>query len=326
MGTRISDLIIPEVVSEVASALIIGRPAIVNSGIAVQDYNNVDIREGGEFFKVPFWNEVSGDDEVLQEETPLTPGKITMGQDIGVVCHRGKAWSASDLAKIISGEDPNRQVAEQMANYWAKRYDAALLAVLKGVFSGPLKDTHVLDRGATAEADYPRTVKVEDFVDAMSLLGDEMGVFTAIIMHSKVYADLQKQGLITFGQTVMGQRIIETGEIPTFMGRRVVVNDNVPVETYTVESITDAKKYTTFISAPGVMYFGFQRELQVEVDRDILSFEDYLSTSVHFGAHLKGVKWAVTTTNPDNATLSTGTNWAKVFPDKAIKIVALKTN
>jgi len=330
MPTSIADLIIPEVVGDIASALMVDKTALVGSGVASPDYENVDIREGGEFCKIPFWNEVAGEDEVLVEGSALTPDKITMGEDIGVVLHRGKAWSAYTLARIVSGKDPNRAVGEQLANFWGKRYDATLISVLNGAFSGPLASTHVLDVSAAPDSgDYPVTPDPTHFVDAMALLGDNMSeAFEVIIMHSHVYAVLLKQGLIEFGQTVMGQRVIETGELPTFLGRRVIVSDNCPVEEYVIDTTnnTTGKRYTTFIAGRGVMYFGFQRDLAIETDKDILAQEEFLVTTAHFCAHLKGVKWNTTTTNPNNATLATGGNWQKVWPDKAIRIVALKTN
>ncbi|NPA76754.1 MAG: hypothetical protein GXN93_03295 [Candidatus Diapherotrites archaeon] len=91
-------------------------------------------------------------------------------------------------------------------------------------------------------------------------------------------------------------------------------------------SITNAKRYTTFLAARGCMYFGFQRDLSLETDKDILAQEEFLVTTAHFCPHLRGVKWKVTTTNPDNATLATASNWERVWPEKAIRIVALKTN
>lgn len=329
MATSIQDLIIPEVVGEIASALMVDKTALVNSGVASPDYNNADIREGGEFARVPFWNEVAGEAERMVEGTPLTPDKITMGEDIGVIVHRGKAWSAYTLARIVSGRDPNRAVGEQLANFWGKEYDRALLSVLKGVFAGPLESTHVLDVSAPDDQTYPVTAEPAHFIDAMALLGDNMQeAFEVIIMHSKVYADLLKQGLIQFGQTVMGQQVIETGHLPTFLGRRVIVSDACPVEEYVINTTTGdtGKRYTTFIAARGSMYFGFQRGLTIETDKDILAQEEFLVTTAHFCPHLKGVKWAVTTVNPGNTELATAANWQKVWPDKAIRIVALKTN
>lgn len=321
MGTRIADLIIPEVVSEVASAIIVEKTALIRSGVANGDYENADIREGGQFVNVPFWKELTGDDEVMQEGTALTPDKISMDKDIGVICHRAKAWSSSELAKIVSGKDPTQAVGEQLGTYWAKRYDVALISVLKGA----LPSTHVNDISQNTDGQPPVTASVEALIDTMGLIGDNANEFTTIIMHSKVYNDFLKAGIIQFGQTNLSNVILESGDIPTLLGRRVIVSDNVPVETYTAGTTTFTR-YTTYIAQSGAMYFGFQRELMTETDRDILAFEDYLSTNVHFCPHLRGVKWAVTTTNPDNAALATASNWQKVYPDKAIRVVALKSN
>lgn len=322
--TRIADLIIPEVVSEVAAAVIVEKTALVKSGVATGDYENVNIKEGGEFIKVPRWAELSGDDEVISdaETWSLTPDKITQYEDIGVICHRGRAWSSADLAAIVSGTDPTKAIGEQIGKYWAKRYDAALISVLKGALPS---DTHVNDISQQTDGGEPVKASTEALIDTMGLLGDNADEFTTIIMHSKVYNDFLKEGLITFGQTNMSNVILENGKIPTLLGRRIIVSDNVPVETYTVGTST-YRKYTTYIAQNGAMYLGFQKELMTEADRDILGFRDYLSTQVHFCPHLRGVKWATTTTNPDNATLATSSNWQKVYPDKAIRVVALKSN
>ena len=321
--TGLADLIIPEVVSEVASAVIVEKTALIKSGVATADYNNVNIKSGGEFIKVPFWSELTGDDEVISdaETWSLTPDKITQYEDIGVICHRGRAWSSAELAAIVSGSDPTRAIGEQLGNYWSKRYDAALISVLKGA----LPSTHINDISQQTDGQPPVSATVEALIDTMGLLGDNANEFTTIIMHSKVYNDFLKAGLIQFGQTNLSNVILENGEIPTLLGRRVIVSDNVPVETYNTGT-TNYTKYTTYIAQNGAMYFGFQRELVTETDRDILGFRDYLSTQVHFCPHLRGVKWATTTTNPDNTTLATPTNWQKVYPDKAIRVVALKSN
>lgn len=321
--TGVADLIIPEVVSEVAAAVIVEKTALIKSGVATGDYNNVGIREGGEFIKVPFWSELTGDDEVISdaENWSLTPDKITQYEDIGVICHRGKAWSSAELAAIVSGSDPTKAVGEQLGNYWAKRYDAALISVLKGA----LPSTHINDISQQTDGQPPVEATIEALIDTMGLLGDNANEFTTIIMHSKVYNDFLKQGLIQFGQTNLSNVILENGEIPTLLGRRVIVSDNVPVESYKVGNST-YKKYTTYIAQNGAMYLGFQRELMTETDRDILAFRDYLSTQVHFCPHLRGVKWATTKTNPDNATLAKSANWQKIYPDKAIRVVALKSN
>lgn len=312
MGTRITDLIIPQVVAEVASAVIVDKTAIVRSGVATGDYNNVDITSGGHFIRVPFWNSLDGQDEVIQEGQSLTPDKITQAEDIGVICHRGKAWSASELARIVSGHDITKAIGEQLGLFWAKRYDEALISVLKGA----LPSSHILDVTATTNPN----MSIQNLIDAMNLIGDNANEFTTIIMHSKVYADLLKNNLVQFGQSTLSNVILERGDIPTVLGRRIIVSDSVPVE-----NTATGKVYTTYIAQNGAMYLGFQAELKVETDRDILAKEDYISSDVHFCPHLRGVKWNTTTTNPTNQQLAAASNWQKVYPDKAIRVVALKT-
>ena len=321
--TQIKDLIVEDVVSEVASAVIVEKTALIKSGVATADYNNVNIKEGGNFVKVPFWRELTGEDEVITdaEDFALTPDKITQDEDIGVICHRGRAWSSAELAAIVSGSDPTKAIGEQIGNYWAKRYDTALISVL----SGALPNTHINDISQKEEGKEPIIATVEALIDTMGLIGDNANEFTTIIMHSKVYNDFLKAGLIQFGQTNLSNVILESGNIPTLLGRRIIVSDNVPTETYKVGNST-YKRYTTYIAQNGAMYFGFQRELITETDGDILGFRDYISTQVHFCPHLRGVKWATTKTNPNNNELSNPSNWQKVYPDKAIRVVALKSN
>jgi hypothetical protein len=75
------------------------------------------------------------------------------------------------------------------------------------------------------------------------------------------------------------------------------------------------------------MYLGRQQDLMTETDRDILAFEDVLSTSIHFVPHVKLCKWNTTDTNPTNTLLATATQWTSVANDhKFIGIAALQTN
>jgi hypothetical protein len=66
----------------------------------------------------------------------------------------------------------------------------------------------------------------------------------------------------------------------------------------------------------------------VETDRDSLQGEDYLINRRHFILHPVGVKWQgnAAGTSPTNTELSTGTNWARVYEPKNVKVVALVTN
>ena len=318
--------LIPEVVSEVASAQIVTKTALVSSGVAVGDYENVNIRDGGTTIKVPFIPEFTGDAEILTEGTPLTPSDVSAAQDIGVICHRGKAFRYTTLAQIVTGKDINAIIGEQLGSFWARVYDKALLSVLKGA----LPDSHKLDVSQQTYGQPDVTIDVPKIIDAMNLLGDNADNFEVIIMHSKVYTDLLKAQLVQFPNSSSTEQLIRQGEFGTLLGRRIIVSDSVTSETYTLDdgqgNTETRQKFYTFIAQRGAMYLGFQRDLMTEQDKDILAQTNFLVSHAHFCPHLKGVSWNTNTVNPSDTQLATPANWQKVWADKAIRVVALITN
>lgn len=326
--TKIADVIVPEVLSSMASGEISNFLDFEKTGLVTSDYNNVDIREGGHFAEVRFYNQLdaSDSDEVLEDDKSLTPAKIGTGKDIGVVCHRGKAWGTRELAAILQGDDPQAEIAKQVGKYWARRLAKALQSVLNGAFnaSGPLgtgaTSPHTLDVGVTTGTAVPFSHTYA--LRAMNLLGDAMNDFDGIIMHSKVYTDLVNSKLVAFPYEYNPNNV-NPREPGKYLGKDIIISDDCPVDTGTASYF----KYTSYFFKKGAMYLGRQRDLMTETDRDILAFEDVISTNIHFVPHIKLIKWNVTDTNPDNTALATYGNWASVANDhKFIGLAALITN
>lgn len=318
--TRLADIIVPEIMTDMVTAQISNYMDFVRAGIAVKDYKNVQISDGGDFARVPFYKQLLGDDEVLTDDTSLVPQKITTGVDIGVVCHRGKAWGSRDLAAITSGSDPQKEIAKQVAAFWGKKSATHLISVLNGLFdgtSGVLKDTHRYVYGETGGT---KTMVHSAVVTAAQKLGDAMDGFDAIVMHSKQYADALNAKMVTFPTEYdPGNTNLKVNG--KYMGLEIIVSDYCPTYTATV------LHYTAYLCKKGSLYYGMQKNIMTESDRDILAFKDVLSTSMHFVPHVKLCKWNVTTTNPTNTALGTATNWLKVADDdKFIGVVALITN
>jgi len=322
---RIADVVVPEVLSDMVSAQISKYIDFVKLGIATKDYGNADIKDGGHFAKVPFYDQLTGDDEVVTDDTSLTPGKISTETDIGVVCHRGKAWASRDLAKILSGDDPMKEIAKQVSSFWGKKIANTLISVLNGVFdasAGALKDTHYKKTGADETAAV--IITATSVIAACALLGDAMDEFDAIIVHSKVYADMLRSQLVSFPERFGPDNVKINGDKGTFLGLEIIVTDYCPV---TAGATAPYNLYTCYLVKKGCMYFGLQKDIMTETDRDILAQKDVLATTIHFVPHLKLVKWGVTTQNPTNTQLATATNWSKVADDdKFIGCVALVVN
>src|SRR5262249_54472766 len=100
--------------------------------------------------------------------------------------------------------------------------------------------------------------------------------------HSKVYGDLIKLGVIQ-NQYQSGMDVLKTGLLGTINGLGVMVSDLV-----TKATVSSVVKYQTYIVGPGALALFYQRNVQVEFDRDTLSKEDVISADVHFAPHLFG--------------------------------------
>ena len=135
-ATKISNIIVPEVFDPYFTERTAELAALYLGGMITRDEQFDELASsGGTILKMPFYKDLTGDDEVLSDASALTPGAITTAQDQSRLHMRGRAWGVNDLAKALSGDDPMRAIGDLTAAYWARRYQAILLASLKGVFA-----------------------------------------------------------------------------------------------------------------------------------------------------------------------------------------------
>jgi len=133
--TIINDVIVPEVFNPYVIQRTAELSAFYQSGIIARN-NELDrlASSGGKLINMPFWEDLSGDDEVLSDTGALTVGKIESEQDVAALLTRGRAWSVNDLAKALSGDDPMAAIGDLVAAYWARRFQVTLIKTLDGVF------------------------------------------------------------------------------------------------------------------------------------------------------------------------------------------------
>ena len=305
--TKISDVIVPAVFNPYVVQRTMELSALYNSGIIA---NNPELdrlaTSGGTTINMPYWEDLNGDDEVLSDDGALTPSKITAAQDVAVLLMRGKAWSANDLAKALSGSDPMAAIGNLVAEYWARRMQHTLIKTLDGAFSATNMSNKILDITSKIGAD---KINGETFLDALQLMGDAKDKLTGVVMHSATETQLRKNNLI---QTELDSN---NQPISLFMNKRVIVDDGCPVDT---------GKYTTYLFGQGAVGLGNGgAPVPTETDRDSLAGDDILINRKHFVLHPRGVKWigSAAGSSPTNKELATGTNWSKVYEDKAIRMV-----
>lgn len=312
--TQIADVIVPEVFNQYVIERTAELSAFYQSGVVV---NNPELDKlalsGGRLINMPFWEDLTGEDEVLSDSSSLATDKITASQDVAVLLMRGKAWKSNDLAKALSGDDPMRAIGDLVAAYWARRQQATLISTLKGVFatSGTKMTTNTHDISTLVNNEAAFTG--ETFLDASYKLGDAEEKLTAISVHSLVYANLRKQNLIEYHLDSDNQKIA------TYQGKRVIVDDGMP---------KDGDVFTSYIFGSGAVGLGNgSAPVPTETDRDSLAGDDILINRQHFVLHPRGIKFtdkSVVGSSPTNDELGAGANWERVYEPKNVRIVQFK--
>jgi hypothetical protein len=334
MATLRSDLIIPEVFSPYVIEESTRSDAFLQSGV-VQPMAELNTSGdgSGDFVSVPFYKaNLSGDFEVLTDSTSLTPGKIEADRQIGVLLRRGRAFEARDLAALASGSDPIGAIGQKMAKYVNHQKQKDLVSCLSGVFGSLNSNSSssaffglCLD---SESGDSPTSLNPSHVARAKNVLGDAGDKLTAVVMHSATYYELVERRAVDFvlaadtaaGATASGGSIAGAFDgnvqVPSFMGLRVIVSDD--VQTTGSGASTE---YAVYFMTQGAVGSSESVALRTETDRDILSLSDAMAISLSYCYHPIGAKWGVTTVNPTRSQLETVGNWSKVYETKNIGIV-----
>jgi hypothetical protein len=328
-ATKVSNIIVPEVFDPYVVQRTAVLSALIRSGIVIPDpFLDELAKKGGKLINMPFFNDLTGDDELLDDTSDLTVNNIDAGQDVAALICRAKAWGVSDLAKALSGDDPMKAIGDLVAEYWARKEQTTLIKILSGVFADNIandaadhvKDISIADGNNAADANL---IGADAVIDAATLLGDAAAKLVAIAMHSKVYSRLQKKNLIDF--TPDSEQNIGWG---TYLGKSVIVDD----ECIRVAGGVSGYVYTTYLFGKGAIGRGEgEPEMPTETDRDSLGGggTDILITRRHYILHPRGVKFTsanVVKSTPTNTELALAANWDRVYESKNVRLVALKTN
>jgi hypothetical protein len=339
--TRIADVIVPDVFNPYFIERTAELSALWQSGIVAGD-PRIDALAagGGKVIQMPSFQDLgNSDSEVLSDSAPLTLNNITSQKEDAHILLRGKAWGTNDLARALADGDPMAAIGDLVASYWARDWQRTLVQMLNGIFAGPLSASHrfdvpTLETGASPDAS--KVLGVQNVLNGFKLLGDNAeGNLTAIVMHSAVFYNLVAQKLVVFdntnGTVPVDQTMAAAGNtgIPFFMGRRVIVDDGVPVRA----GVTSGLVYSTYLFGAGSIGLGrANAPVPTETDRDTLAGVDILVNRIHYVLHPRGLSFAPTAGTgvsgeaPTNAELADSAKWSKVFEDKNIHIVEVRTN
>ncbi len=333
--TLVSDIIQPELFLPYVVQRSAQLARMVQSGIVDNDPAFAALADGGgSQVTMPFWNDLAGEDQVLSDTGALITKKITTSADSAVIHNRGDAWSTNDLAGYLAGEDPMLRIADLVADYWARKTQALVIATLEGIFASPLmaaSNVHDIAASGSAGITPATTLTAASFIDSKQLLGDVADKLTAVAIHSAVYSALLKTNLITFeAQSEQGR------PIQRFLGLDVVVDDTLPVE-----MVGGAPVFHTYLFGRGAIAMGVGAKnerleggagnstWQLEFSRQALAGQNVMINRRRFVCHPRGVKFlgtAVAGLSPTNAELANGANWLRVYDPKNTRMVMVRHN
>lgn len=309
--TQVADLITHDEFAGYFAQAMVDRSTLIKSGIATQDPAITALVQGagtkGNFVNLPFFKQLGGGtpnpeaEPIKDDGTELSVEKIEAGEDVAVICRRGKAFGATDLAGMLAGADPMLAIANGLADWWNAEKQARLIKVLEGLLTpstGALKD-HVSGSAST-------TLTADAILDAAQTLGDHKGDIAAYAMNSATENFLMK-----LNTSYMLRPSDTPARLTTFNGRTVIVDDN----------IADG---TVYLFGQGAVAINpGQVANPLETFREELASQGGIITRDASIVHVRGCKWAVTTANPNNAALATATNWGLVYPHKLVRVAKL---
>ncbi len=346
---RIADVVVPEIFAPYVATMTEQKTALVDSGVVVRD-PALDgfLAGGGTTFNAPSWRDIDDDSNILADrvssDNPATiavPNKIQTNQELAVRLSRNNSWATMDLVAALAGDDPSSAISNRVAAYWRRRLQAVFVSTWQGVFSDNAQVTPNDDPRAgitnnevtddlTVDISGAFTAGVTDFsaeafIDAITTAGDSQSDFVAVMMHSIVFSKAQKNNLIDF---IPDSSNAAAADIPTFLGRRVIVDDSMP---------NAAGVFDTWIFGASASRWGVGNpKVPAEVDREPAEGNgggsESLWSRIEWAMHPVGYRFLSGSVangdgGPTNAELADGpNNWARTFPErKMIKAARLIT-
>ena len=262
--------------------------------------------------------------------SPATPQKATQGEQIARKAFVNQGWQAADLAsELAMGGTAMEAIRARTDRYFARQWQRRLIAATNGVLADNVANYSgdmVIDVASEAIADQTSSTRFnrDAFTEALYTAGDSAEIFTTIAVHSVVMAQMVKNNDIDFIPDSDGM-----ATIPTYMGKRVIVDDGLTVTT----GGENGFKYTSVLFGPGAFGYGVGSPITpVAIDRNeeqgdgggIETLWVRNTWLLHpFGFEQTGTPSGISFTQ---AELATAAVWSRVLARKLVPLSYLVTN
>jgi len=309
----------------------------IASGVAATDGTlQAQVNQGGRTGELANFNPLTLDEPNYSTDDPAqnsTPAKVDSGLQKFRLASRNKSWSTMDLSRELALIDPAGAITGRIGRYWARDDERRIISSFLGVLADNIANDSgdmvidVATDGAGAVTDAER-IGGTRVIDALQTLGDHKDSVSILAIHSQIHARLQKQQLIDYIRDADNNIMFET-----YMGKRLIVDDNLPAV-----SGTNRITYTCMLYAPGIVATAKGKvQTPSEVDRLPSAGDgggqDVMYSRVADVWHPVGFSFLSNTltggsnnTQADYGDLELATNWDRIFLRKNVPLAFIKVN
>lgn len=303
------------------------RNPIIASGIVQEDQSIMNlIGEKGNVATIPIYKPLDANESgmgALNNDgmTDNTPVEIGGDKQTCMLIQRMKAFKAKDFTKELTGADPMTHIRDKIAGYYGQVWENELMNISKAVLGVTELKDHVLDLKT-------KSIEAGTIYDAeQAALGDMAGGLGLLVMHSMIYKEYQKMGLVDFDKYVIGNVIQKEVTLPTIAGKHVLVTDRNTV----TGTGTDAV-FSTFLFGEGAFLScdkkNYENQYTTNYDPESSAGVEKFYTKQGKVLHPNGLSLAVDNIakeSPTFAELGTTDNYSLKFNTKNVKMGLIKS-
>lgn len=288
---------------------------IIASQILADDQTMADtLSNGGVMGVTRFYNPLDPDTDAPKPrngKTNNTPSETTGGKQAYIRIDRMNAWKATQLTRELTAADPMAAVARSTGLYWRSYWQGLMLKMAKAVTGVSGLSTHV----ATATNGVTSALVIDG---QQAALGDFAGKFGLYVMHSKIFAEYQKLGLVDYNKYTITNVLQREVELPTINGLIVLVNDR---GTY-----DGSANYESFLFGQGSVLKADPLVITpdyADYDPEVNGGTDILYNNRSMILHPNGLSFkatSITDETPTDAEFANTANWELQFNHKNVRI------
>lgn len=315
---------------------------VLAAGIIREDPSIMDaIGAKGNVATLPIYTPINIHDENMEAlnndgETDNTPQTIGGNKQTCMLIQRMKAFKAKDFTKELTGADPMTQIKNKIQNYYIQVWEDELMNIANAVLGLSALSEHVTDISVDTSGETPAAISDVNKISATTMidaeqaaLGDMAGGIGLAIMHSKIYAQYQKMGLVEYDKYVTQGAIKQDIQLPTINGKRILVTDY-----YTLDSSKAGYPvYKTYLFGEGAFLSAdkknYENQYTTNYDPETTAGVDKFYTKQGKVLHPNGISLAVDNIakeSPTKTELGTAANWSLKFNHKNVKMGIIKSN